>query len=113
MKVYSCGDVVCLKILQVEKDAPGTEDRNNPDPKLQGRSLCGLEIGSGFHPEDGETKAEDGSLYDPKSGKTYSGSMTLDGQDKLKLHGYIGVKVFGRSETWTRVSGKVSGCRAS
>ena len=113
MSVYPCAGAVCLKILQVEKSAPGALDRNNPDPKLQTRSLCGLQIGSGFHLQEGGAKAEDGQLYDPKSGKTYSGSIATDGADKLKLRGYVGLKMFGRSEEWTRVAGEVSGCRGS
>lgn len=45
--------------------------------------------------------AEGGTLYDPKSGKTYRGEMTASG-NALALRGYIGLKVFGRTETWTR-----------
>ena len=113
ISAYPCAGAVCLKILQVEKSAPGALDRNNPDPKLQTRPLCGLQIGSGFHPQEGGAKAEDGQLYDPKSGKTYSGSLATNGPDKLKLRGYIGVKMFGRTEEWTRVAGEVTGCRGS
>ena len=112
VQIYGCGSEVCLRIAQVEKDAPGTVDENNPDPKLRSRSLCGLEIGSGFHPNESGAAAEDGSLYDPKSGKTYTGSMALDGSNRLKLRGYVGVKLLGRTEEWTRVDGPVSGCQA-
>ena len=110
MKVYGCGDYVCLKIVQVEKDSPGRVDANNPDTKLRSRTLCGLEIGSGFKPEDNRMKADGGTLYDPKSGKTYTGAITADG-DLLKLRGYVGFKVFGRTEEWNRVSGPVEVCR--
>ena len=110
MKVYSCGDAMCLKIMQVEKSAPGTVDANNPDAKLRSRTLCGLEIGSGFKPEDHGMKAEGGTLYDPKSGKTYTGAIAADG-DVLKLRGYVGFKVFGRTEEWNRVRGPVDACR--
>lgn len=112
VRVYECGDAVCLKIMQVEKSAPGTEDANNPDPKLRSRSLCGLEIGSGFKPEDGGKKADRGALYDPKSGKTYSGVISAEG-DLLRLRGYVGLKMFGRSEEWNRVNGPVDVCRGS
>ena len=109
VQVYSCANAVCLKLVQIEKTVPGSEDQNNPDPKLRSRSLCGLEMGSGFKPEEGGMRAEGGSLYDPKNGKTYSGSLAVEG-DTLHLRGYIGLKMFGRTEDWSRVSGPVESC---
>lgn len=109
IRVYGCGQEVCAKIVKIEASAPGTVDENNPDAALRGRSLCELEIGQGFKRED-ESHASGGRLYDPKSGKTYSGTMVAEG-DKLKLRGYIGVAMFGRTETWKRVSGDVGVCK--
>ena len=83
-------------------------DTKNPDPAQRQRPLCGLEIGSGFRPE-GETKAVDGRLYDPQSGKTYHGEVHTEG-DSLHLRGYIGISAFGRSETWKRVSAVSETC---
>ena len=110
MKVYDCGDSVCLKIMQLEKTAAGTQDANNPDATLRSRSLCGLEIGSGFKPDASRSKAQDGRLYDPKSGKTYTGAIAAEG-DILKLRGYVGLKMFGRTEEWNRVNGPVDVCK--
>ena len=110
IEVFRCGPDVCARLIAIQADAPTHVDAHNPDPTLRTRSLCGLEIGQGFHPAD-PAHAEEGKLYDPKSGKTYSGSLTAEG-DKLKLRGYVGVKLFGRSETWTRVSGPISACSA-
>lgn len=44
-----------------------------------------------------------GRVLDPKSGNVYQGKMMLnkDGT-QLKLRGYVGIPVFGRSETWIR-----------
>jgi uncharacterized protein (DUF2147 family) len=50
-----------------------------------------------------------GHLYDPKSGHTYRGTIVAEG-DALKLHGYIGVSLFGRTETWQRVAA-VEACK--
>lgn len=111
IKVAGCGNGgVCLTLMQVEKTAPGRVDHNNPDPQLRHRSLCGLRIGEGFKPADGGVKADGGSIYDPKSGRTYRGSLALDG-DELKLRGYLGLKLLGRTEEWTRVNGPVTVCR--
>ncbi len=113
ISAYTCREAVCLKILQVEHSAPGTQDVFNPNPSLRSRSLCNLEIGSGFQPDSDKHSADNGHLYDPKSGKTYAGTMTLAGPNTLKLRGYIGVKLFGRSETWTRTNSSPSTCQAS
>ena len=111
VQVYPCATTVCLRILVVEKSAPGTQDENNPDPALRSRSLCGLQIGSGFQPKAEGQSADNGQIYDPKSGKTYSGSLALNGADRLKLRGYVGVKLFGRTEEWTRTTQPVPACK--
>lgn len=109
VEVYRCDTAVCLKMVALSKDAPSRVDSNDPNASLRWRSLCGLQIGSGFH-LDGGDQAEGGHLYDPKNGKTYSGMMVSDG-NSLKLRGYIGIRLFGRSEVWTRVHGDVAACR--
>jgi uncharacterized protein (DUF2147 family) len=44
-----------------------------------------------------------GKILDPKNGKTYSVKLTLlDGGKKLDVHGYLGVSLLGRSQTWLR-----------
>ena len=77
-------------------------DRENPDPALRSRKLLDLVIMRGFV-ADGEKSWSKGRLYDPESGKEYRGRMTLTAPDTLSLRGYVGLPVFGRSETWTRV----------
>jgi uncharacterized protein (DUF2147 family) len=46
---------------------------------------------------------DDGEILDPKNGKVYSAKIELDGKDKLKVRGYLGVSMFGRTQTWYRV----------
>lgn len=76
-------------------------DDRNPDPALRNRRLQGLTIMTGFtHSGDGRWTG--GRVYDPNSGKTYKCTVTLLDANTLKLRGYIGVSLFGRSETWTR-----------
>jgi uncharacterized protein (DUF2147 family) len=44
-----------------------------------------------------------GKILDPKNGKTYSVKLTLvDGGTKLDVHGYLGIALLGRSQTWLR-----------
>ncbi|MDI1317954.1 DUF2147 domain-containing protein [Flavobacterium sp.] len=46
---------------------------------------------------------DSGKITDPKNGKSYHCKMTLDGKDKLIVRGYIGISLFGRSQTWIRL----------
>ena len=110
IEVYPCGENVCAKLVAISKDAPSRLDARNPNAALRMRSLCGLEIGTHFHLTT-PGMAEGGQLYDPESGKTYSGSMTRDG-DKLKLRGYVGIALFGRTETWTSAQGNIESCHS-
>ena len=100
--IAPCGPDVCATLVQSEPNAQADVDGENPDPAKRTRKICGLQIGYGFHLTD-PTHADDGHLYDPKSGKTYKGALASTG-DQLDLRGYIGIKAFGRSETWTRTS---------
>ena len=108
LRVGPCGSQMCIWIVALSPHADAPTDIHNPDASLRGRVLCGLEIGSGFALRDA-THATDGTLYDPKTGKTYHGMMTADG-GKLDLRGYIGVPLFGRSQTWARPAGAVKAC---
>jgi uncharacterized protein (DUF2147 family) len=105
-----CGSDVCLWIAALSPTAPSPFDIHNPDPAAHGRGLCGLKIGSGFSLRD-SGHATGGTLYDPKTGKTYHGNMTAEG-GKLDLRGYVGIPLFGESQTWTRHSEPVPPCKS-
>ena len=47
---------------------------------------------------------EGGTILDPETGELYKASMSLDPEgSQLTVRGYIGLPIFGRSQTWTRV----------
>jgi uncharacterized protein (DUF2147 family) len=69
------------------------EDRNKP--------ILGMVIIKGLR-KDGK-EYNDGQILDPKNGKLYKCFITLEGNDKLKLRGYVGVSMFGRTQYWSRV----------
>ncbi len=100
MRIYRCEENLCLKIVYVNPAIGHSTDGLNPNKVKRNQPLCGLVIGTGFH-EKNAARAEGGVLYDPQSGNTYSGTMALDGA-MLRLHGYIGFALFGRTENWSR-----------
>ncbi len=107
VSVYPCGEhKVCAKLIRPLH--PTGKDTKNPEESLRSHPLCGLEIGREFSLTD-PSHAKDGKIYDPDSGKTYSATMTANGSE-LKLHGYIGISMFGRTEVWKRSQQDVAAC---
>lgn len=97
-----CGDLVWLEDALDERGEP-RRDIHNPQESLRSRPLEGLRILWDMQPSgDGKTW-KDGRVYDPESGKTYQGRITLEEPDVLKLRGFVGAPMFGRTSTWTRV----------
>lgn len=77
-------------------------DDKNPDASLRNRPLLGLQILKGFS-YAGDHVWEDGKIYDPRNGKTYSCKLTLTDPKHLNVRGYVGFSLLGRTEIWTRV----------
>ena len=74
------------------KDCPG-DDNNKP--------VLGLIIIKGLV-KDG-TEYNDGKILDPKSGKLYKCYIELENPNKLKVRGYLGISLIGRTQYWERV----------
>lgn len=101
------GSIVWLKepayTAEDKEGVPGQPkvDLKNPDKALQGRPIIGLPLISGFK-YAGDNVWSDGHIYDPESGKLYSCKLTLMMDGSLKVRGYVGISLFGRTEIWTR-----------
>ena len=98
------GDRLVGRIAGSPNDQPGDApryDELNPDPALRARPLLGLTIMSGFR-YDADGRWVDGRIYDPNSGNTYKGTIQQVDANTLKLRGYVGISLFGRTETWIR-----------
>jgi len=94
------GKIVWLKEPN-ENGKPKVDD-DNPDVNKRKRPIMGLVLMTNFE-YDEDFVWEDGEIYDPKNGKTYSCKMTLS-KDKntLDVRGYIGISLIGRTAIWTR-----------
>ncbi len=93
------GKIVWLKEPN-EAGKPRT-DKQNPDEKLRSRPLIGLVNLKNFKQTDKDSW-EDGEVYDPKNGKTYSCKMTLTSPTTLDVRGFIGLSIIGRTEHFTK-----------
>ena len=99
IEIYEKGGKYYGKILWRNEVRKDTE---NPDPTLRNRSVIGIVFLKDFVYKDGEWKK--GKVYSIDNGNTYSGKLWLeDGGKTLKMRGYLGISLLGRTATLTRV----------
>jgi uncharacterized protein (DUF2147 family) len=110
LTIADCGGPLCGRIIWLES-ATGRGgsvrlDRNNPDRAKRGQRICGLVVIRDLKPTGPNTWG--GEVYNPQNGKTYRGTITVMSESSLRLRAYVGLPIFGRSQTWTRVTGGVA-----
>ena len=86
-----------LEVLDPEKKNKKCELCDGED---KNKSIQGLVIIKGLTKEDDEYS--NGKILDPKNGKLYKCSISLESKDKLKVRGYIGISLIGRTQYWYR-----------
>lgn len=109
IEVYKKGDKYYGKIIWLKdnKNADGSSPRldvKNEDVSKRGRAIVGSNILIGLEWDADDNEWDDGEIYDPKNGSTYSLYAQLESENKLFLKGYIGFSLIGRSTHWTRVN---------
>ncbi|AKF80307.1 Uncharacterized conserved protein, DUF2147 family [Myxococcus fulvus] len=84
-----------------------TEDQNPVCDKCQGslkdQPIIGMTILQNLKKDDDEWTG--GTILDPANGKTYKCKVAVeDGGKKLKVRGYIGMSLLGRTQHWVRAT---------
>jgi len=105
--IFEVNQTISAKITWIkspnDKNGNPKTDLFNPVESLRGRSRMGMMVMYDLTYIAGNIW-DNGSLYIPKTGKTYSGMMRLKNENTLNIRGYIGFSFFERySSTWTRV----------
>jgi uncharacterized protein (DUF2147 family) len=107
VQIHDCAQLMCGRIiwLRVPRDAGGVLDRdkNNPDPALRDRKLCGLTILRGLRPTGGN-RWKDGQFYNPDDGKTYRVTAQIKSPDQMVARIYLGLPILGQTKTLDRVT---------
>jgi uncharacterized protein (DUF2147 family) len=95
------GKIVWLKEPNDPETGKPKVDKNHPEEASRARPLLGLVNVWGFVSTE-KNVWEEGSIYDPKNGNTYSCSIKMTSPNTIDVRGFIGVSLIGRSDTWTR-----------
>lgn len=101
IEIFEKGGKIYGKVYEIleEKDKKKLcvycegEDKNKP--------IQGLIVIKGLNKKGNEYKG--GKILDPKSGKVYNCTINLEEKDKLKVRGFIGISLFGRTQYWYRI----------
>jgi uncharacterized protein (DUF2147 family) len=108
VEIMRCGEALCGTVVWLRSpfDLNGCplRDDKNPDPELRGREVLGLQLLHGLRPSGGDAGAwKGGRIYDPGAGRSYRATLRMEGPDRLKLRGYVGIRLLGRTTDWIRV----------
>jgi uncharacterized protein (DUF2147 family) len=104
VETYRCGRELCGKVVWEAvpsgKTGRSNVDDMNPDPSRRGQPICNLQVMSGFKAKS-PLEWVGGSIYEPQTGKTYSAEITVADGPTMKLRGYVGIPLFGKTQVWT------------
>ncbi len=112
--IEDCDGLLCGRIYWLKKplSASGNpkRDRHNPDSALRARPLCGLRILSGFRRVTESTWSA-GQIYNASDGQIFSSTITLENDGSLRIRGYVGISLFGKTVEWVRPQEHLERCR--
>ncbi|MBC7413275.1 MAG: DUF2147 domain-containing protein [Bacteroidia bacterium] len=110
VKITKYGEKFGGKLVWLKEPnyADGTKkvDKNNPDEAKRTVPLLGYTNLLGFTYK-GKSEYDGGTIYDPENGNTYNCLISLEDDNTIKVRGYVGVQIFGRTDTWKRVTIKI------
>ena len=99
IEIYKNQDVYNAKIIQnFVRDENAVCEKCEGDKK--NKPIIGLVIIENL--EKNNEEYEDGTILDPESGDIYSCYLKLVEKNKLKVRGFIGFSLIGRTQYWLR-----------
>ncbi|WBA42866.1 DUF2147 domain-containing protein [Hymenobacter canadensis] len=107
IELYRCGEQLCGRLvwLRAPTDANGKPrlDEKHPTPERRTQLLQNLTVLQNLRYNAETDRWEDGEIYDPENGRTYSCYVAAAGKDRLEVKGYIGFSLIGKAHYWQRV----------
>ena len=101
IEIYESQGKIYGKILEILNPKDRNKTCSNCEGADKDKPILGLVVMKGLE-KDGD-EYTNGHILDPKHGKLYKCYISLEEKDKLKVRGYIGISLFGRTQYWHRV----------
>jgi uncharacterized protein (DUF2147 family) len=102
VEVFSKSGKVYAKVVDILDPANKNSICKNCAGDDKNKPILGLTIIKGLSKDGSEYNS--GEILDPKNGKLYKCILSLESKDKLKIRGYIGFSLLGRTQYWHRVN---------
>jgi uncharacterized protein (DUF2147 family) len=101
LEIYEKDGKIYAKVLRLL--TPGEENKicEECSGDNKNKPIVGMIVIDGLTKDDDEWNG--GTILDPKNGKVYKCYITLEEANKLKVRGYIGFSLIGRTQYWYRV----------
>lgn len=99
IEIYKTDDFYFAKIVETFSGEKNATCKTCSGTK-KGQPIIGLVIIENLKKDNDEFN--EGTILDPENGKTYSCYLKLTNKNKLKVRGFLGVALFGRTQYWIR-----------
>ncbi len=100
IEVYQKNGKAFAKIIEIKNPDRKTAVCDLCDGKNKDKPILGLNILTGLEKDDDEWSG--GKILDPRNGKIYKCYIKLEGDKKLKIRGYMGFALIGKTAYWER-----------
>ena len=102
IEVYEKNDQVFAKIIKITNLENQGATCINCSGERKNTPILGMNILTGLKKDGDEWSG--GKILDPKNGKEYKCYIQLLDENTLKIRGYIGFSMFGRTAIWKKAS---------
>ena len=100
IEVYQKDGKAFAKIIEIKNPDRKTAVCDLCEGKNKDKPILGLNILTGLEKDDDEWSG--GKILDPRNGKIYKCYIKLEGNKKLKIRGYMGFALIGKTAYWER-----------
>ena len=100
VEIYEKDGKAYAKIVEIKDPARRSAVCTECEGENKGKKILGLNILTGLEKDGDEWSG--GTILDPRNGKVYKCYIELVKPNKLKLRGYVGVSLFGKTKYWER-----------
>ncbi|MBK9225224.1 MAG: DUF2147 domain-containing protein [Flavobacterium sp.] len=101
VEIYEKGGKIYGKVHDIIDPKDRNKICSNCTGEDKDKPIMGLTVIKGLVKDGAEYNS--GKILDPKYGRLYKCFITLESKDKLKVRGYIGISLFGRTQYWHRI----------